>query len=75
VRSEGSVKVLKVICFEHNSSTGRYSSAEVHSSVEIDNNGNIENEKDLENGTVESIKGLKAKPDNTNKVQLCVLKR
>jgi CRISPR-associated protein Csd2 len=61
VRLEGSMEVLKVIWVEHNPSTEQYSSAKVHSSVEIDNNNNIENEKDLENGTVESIKRLKAK--------------
>ncbi|MCA6080263.1 MAG: type I-C CRISPR-associated protein Cas7/Csd2 [Endomicrobium sp.] len=59
-RPEGSMEILKVVWFEHNSSSGQYSSAKVHNSVKIDNNGNIENEKDLENGTVESIKGLKA---------------
>ncbi|BAV58776.1 type I-C CRISPR-associated protein Cas7/Csd2 [Candidatus Endomicrobiellum trichonymphae] len=59
-RPEGSMEILKVIWFEHNSPAGQYSSAKVHGSIKIDNSGNIENEKDLENGTVESIKGLKA---------------
>ena len=59
-RPEGSMEIVKLIWFEHSSSAGQYSSAKVHSSVKIDNSGNIENEKDLENGTVESIKGLKA---------------
>ncbi|MCA6070710.1 MAG: type I-C CRISPR-associated protein Cas7/Csd2 [Endomicrobium sp.] len=60
-RPEGSMKILKVIWFEHNSSSGQYSSAKVHSSVEIDkNNGNIKNEEALKKGAVESIDGLKA---------------
>jgi CRISPR-associated protein Csd2 len=59
-RPEGSMEVLKVIWWEHNSKLSRYSSAHVHHSLEVDNNGNIENEEDLKNGTVESIKGLKA---------------
>ncbi|MCA6073158.1 MAG: type I-C CRISPR-associated protein Cas7/Csd2 [Endomicrobium sp.] len=59
-RPEGSMEILKVIWFEHNSSSGQYSSAKVHSSVQIDNNGNITNEADLKSGTVKSIKDLKA---------------
>jgi CRISPR-associated protein Csd2 len=60
-RPEGSMKILKVIWFKHNSSSGQYSSAKVHSSVEIDkNNGDIKNEEALKKGTEDSINGLKA---------------
>ncbi|MDR3092637.1 MAG: type I-C CRISPR-associated protein Cas7/Csd2 [Endomicrobium sp.] len=61
-RPEGSMEILKVIWFEHNSPTGQYSSAKVHSSVKIDNDGNIEkeNEEALKKGEEKSIEGLRA---------------
>jgi len=38
-RPEGSMEVLKVIWWEHNSSYGQYSSARVHSSLKVNNDG------------------------------------
>jgi CRISPR-associated protein Csd2 len=40
-RPAGSMEILKVIWWEHNSKLGQYSSAKVHKSLEVDNNGEI----------------------------------
>jgi CRISPR-associated protein Csd2 len=61
-RPAGSMEVLKVIWWQHNSELGQYSSAKVHNSLKdkIDKDGIPLNEEELKNGTVEEIKGLKA---------------
>jgi CRISPR-associated protein Csd2 len=41
-RPEGSMKVLKVIWWEHNSPNGQYSSARVHNSLKVNNDGTYE---------------------------------
>ncbi len=41
-RPEGSMEVLKVIWWQHNSKTGQYSSAKVHRSLTVKPDGNIE---------------------------------
>ncbi|MDR0571609.1 MAG: type I-C CRISPR-associated protein Cas7/Csd2 [Rickettsiales bacterium] len=65
-RPAGSMQVLNVIWWQHNSELGQYSSAKVHRSLckQIGSNGNILNEKELMEGTVEEIKGLKADIQN-----------
>ncbi len=40
-RPEGSMSVLKVIWWQHNSKAGQYSSAKVHKSLEVNNDGSI----------------------------------
>ncbi|AKL98463.1 type I-C CRISPR-associated protein Cas7/Csd2 [Endomicrobium proavitum] len=40
-RPAGSMEILKVIWWQHNSKLGQYSSAKVHKSLEVDNNGEI----------------------------------
>ncbi|MDD2269403.1 MAG: type I-C CRISPR-associated protein Cas7/Csd2 [Eubacteriales bacterium] len=40
-RPSGSMQVLKVVWFTHNSKSGQYSSAKVHNSVKVDNDGNV----------------------------------
>jgi CRISPR-associated protein Csd2 len=49
-RPEGSMEVLKVIWWEHNSKLGQYSSAKVHRSLNVDNTGNI---------SISELEGLK----------------
>ncbi len=41
-RPEGSMEVLKVVWWKHNSKAGQYSSAKVHRSVSVKSNGEIE---------------------------------
>lgn len=48
-RPSGSMQVLKVVWFVHNSKGGQYSSAKVHNSVKVDKNGVV---------TVEPLDGL-----------------
>jgi CRISPR-associated protein Csd2 len=48
-RPSGSMEVLKVIWFTHNSKSGQYSSAKVHNSVKVDKDGTV---------TVEKLDGL-----------------
>lgn len=48
-RPEGSMEVLNVIWWEHNSKVGQYSSAQVHRSLKVDDKGNI-NENELKEG-------------------------
>lgn len=49
-RPSGSMQVLKVVWFTHNSKSGQYSSAKVHKSVKVDNEGNV---------FIEELDGLK----------------
>lgn len=49
-RPSGSMQVLKVVWFTHNSKSGQYSSAKVHKSVKVDNEGNV---------LIEELDGLK----------------
>jgi CRISPR-associated protein Csd2 len=44
-RPEGSMEVLNVVWWEHNSAAGQYSSAEVHRSLNIDSKGQVEGGK------------------------------
>jgi CRISPR-associated protein Csd2 len=60
-RPAGSMEVLNVVWWQHNSELGQYSSAKAHRALKVDNDGNIENKEALENGSIEEIKGLKAK--------------
>lgn len=48
-RPSGSMQILKVVWFTHNSKTGQYSSAKVHNSVKVDKDGTV---------TVEALDGL-----------------
>lgn len=48
-RPSGSMQVLKVVWFVHNSKSGQYSSAKVHNSVKVDKTGNV---------TIEALDGL-----------------
>lgn len=48
-RPSGSMQVLKVVWFTHNSKSGQYSSAKVHNSVKVDKTGNV---------TIEALDGL-----------------
>lgn len=48
-RPSGSMQVLKVVWFTHNSKSGQYSSAKVHNSVKVDKSGNV---------TIEALDGL-----------------
>lgn len=48
-RPSGSMQVLKVVWFTHNSKSGQYSSAKVHNSVKVDKEGNV---------TIETLDGL-----------------
>ena len=48
-RPSGSMEVVKVVWFVHNSKSGQYSSVKVHNSVKIDSLGNV---------TIESLDGL-----------------
>lgn len=48
-RPSGSMEVLKVVWFTHNSKSGQYSSAKVHNSVKVDKDGTV---------TVEKLDGL-----------------
>lgn len=50
-RPSGSMEVLKVIWFAHNSKSGQYSSAKVHASVKVDNDGVV---------NIEELDGLKS---------------
>lgn len=49
-RPSGSMQVLKVVWFTHNSKSGQYSSAKVHNSVKVDKSGNV---------TIEALDGLR----------------
>lgn len=40
-RPSGSMQVLKVVWFAHNTKSGQYSSVKVHNSVNVDNDGNV----------------------------------
>lgn len=48
-RPSGSMQVVKVVWFTHNSKSGQYSSAKVHNSIKVDNDGNV---------TIEPLDGL-----------------
>lgn len=48
-RPSGSMEVLKVVWFTHNSKSGQYSSAKVHNSVKVDKDGTV---------TIEKLDGL-----------------
>lgn len=48
-RPSGSMEVLKLVWFEHNTKLGQYSSAKVHRSVDVDKEGNV---------TIEALDGL-----------------
>lgn len=48
-RPSGSMEVLKVVWFPHNSKSGQYSSAKVHNSIKVDKEGTV---------TVEKLDGL-----------------
>jgi CRISPR-associated protein Csd2 len=50
-RPSGSMQVVKVVWYAHNSKAGQYSSAKVHNSVKIDNDGNV---------IIEPLDGLQA---------------
>ena len=52
-RPEGSMEVLKVIWWKHNSPHGQYSSAKVHRSLSVNSDGSLDAEK------IESLAGLK----------------
>lgn len=40
-RPSGSMQVLKVVWFTHNSKSGQYSSAKIHNSVKVDSDGDV----------------------------------
>ena len=48
-RPSGSMQVLKVVWFAHNSRSGQYSSAKVHNSVKVDKDGTV---------TIDALDGL-----------------
>jgi CRISPR-associated protein Csd2 len=48
-RPSGSMQILQVVWFSHNSKMGQYSSAKVHNSVKVDKDGNV---------TIEELDGL-----------------
>ena len=48
-RPSGSMQVLKVVWFQHNSKSGQYSSAKVHNSVKVEKDGTV---------TLEALDGL-----------------
>lgn len=50
-RPAGTMRVLNLIWWKHNSKTGDFSSAKVHDSLKIDENGTIINEEELKNGS------------------------
>ena len=56
-RPDGSMEVLKVIWWKHNSKAGQYSSAKVHHSLTVNNDGSIELKK-LEGLSAEIIDGF-----------------
>ena len=56
-RPEGSMQVLKLIWWEHNSKAGQYSSAKVHSSLKVNADGSYELEK-LDGLTPQEIDGF-----------------
>lgn len=41
-RPSGSMQILKLVWFAHNTKSGQYSSAKVHKSVKVDKNGTVE---------------------------------
>ncbi|MDR3049220.1 MAG: type I-C CRISPR-associated protein Cas7/Csd2 [Elusimicrobiota bacterium] len=55
-RPAGSIEVLKVIWWQHNSKLGQYSSAKVHKSLEVNNDGEIKF-SELEGLSPEIIEG------------------
>ncbi len=55
-RPAGSMEILKVVWWEHNSKLGQYSSAKVHNSLDVDTKGNIKI-NELKNLKVEIIEG------------------
>ena len=57
-RPEGSMQVLKVIWWEHNSPYGQYSSAKVHNSLKVNNDGTY---------TIELLTGLT--PEELNEME------
>lgn len=57
VSATGSMKIEKVIWWQHNSKAGQYSSATVHRSVTIKPDGNYELQK-LEGLMVEELDGF-----------------
>ncbi len=52
-RPEGSMEVLNVVWWQHNSPHGQYSSAKVHRSLSVNSDGSLDSEK------IESLAGLK----------------
>ena len=56
-RPEGSMQVLKLIWWEHNSKSGQYSSAKVHGSLKVNADGSYELEK-LDGLTPQEIDGF-----------------
>ena len=56
-RPEGSMQVLKLIWWEHNSKAGQYSSAKVHGSLKVNADGSYELEK-LDGLTPQEIDGF-----------------
>ena len=56
-RPEGSMQVLKLIWWEHNSKAGQYSSAKVHGSLKVNTDGSYELEN-LDGLTPQEIDGF-----------------
>ena len=56
-RPEGSMQVLKLIWWEHDSKAGQYSSAKVHGSLKVNADGSYELEK-LDGLTPQEIDGF-----------------
>ena len=56
-RPEGSMEVVNVFWWQHNSKGGQYSSAKVHSSLSVNNDGSFEL-KDLDGLKAEVLEGF-----------------
>ncbi len=57
-RPEGSMRVLKVLWWEHNCASGQYSSAKVHKSIKVEPDGEIKYLEKLEGLELEIIDGF-----------------
>ncbi len=57
-RPEGSMRVLKVLWWEHNCASGQYSSAKVHKSIKVEPDGEIKYLENLEGLEPEIIDGF-----------------
>lgn len=62
-RPEGSMEVVKVIWWKHNSPTGQYSSAKVHRSLKVNPDGsyNLDTPKGLDKQELDQLEGVELK--------------